>query len=139
MLLNRDFTRSLEMHRRQLKEKCDKYMDHVHELEHKLVIQIPWAPDSDEWIAAHEKVQLREYRKAVDRLEMVLENHRGAGIRKPRVRAWRMVLKNHGHWCMKTACEGTRDGLEEPWGVLVQENRGRGGVGRFWRTIRVLV
>jgi hypothetical protein len=47
-------------------------MDYVHELEHKLVIQIPWAPDSDEWIVACEKVQLREYRKAVDRLESLV-------------------------------------------------------------------
>ena len=38
----------------------------------KLVIQIPWAPDSDEWIAAREKVQLREYQKAVDRLESLV-------------------------------------------------------------------
>ena len=60
------------MRRRQLIEKRDKYMDYVHELERKLVIQIPWAPDSDEWIAAREKVQLREYQKAVDRLESLV-------------------------------------------------------------------
>jgi hypothetical protein len=47
-------------------------MDYVHELECKLVIQIPWAPDSDKWIAARKKVQLREYWKAIDRLESLV-------------------------------------------------------------------
>jgi hypothetical protein len=47
-------------------------MDYVRELERKLVIQIPWAPDSDEWIVAREKVQLCEYRKVVDRLESLV-------------------------------------------------------------------
>jgi hypothetical protein len=71
-LNGRDNTRSLETRRRQLIEKRDKYMDRVHELERKLSIQDPWTPDSLKWVAAREMVKLRDYRKAVDRLESLV-------------------------------------------------------------------
>jgi hypothetical protein len=68
----RDNTKSLETRRRQLIEKRDKYMDRVHELERKLSIQDPWTPGSLEWVAAHEMIKLRDYRKAVDKLESLV-------------------------------------------------------------------
>ena len=50
-------------------EKRDNCLKRVHELEIKLKVLQRWEQDSKEWNVAAEKVELHEYRKAVDRLE----------------------------------------------------------------------
>ena len=65
----RDFTRSIEMKRRQLIEKHDNCLNCVHELERRLHIVKPWVAGSEEWLAARKKVEHRDYRRALDALE----------------------------------------------------------------------
>ncbi|KAF8331785.1 hypothetical protein F5887DRAFT_1063958 [Amanita rubescens] len=68
----RDRTRAIETKRRQTFEKRDRCLEHVHELERKLLIRSRWTPESPEWAAAAEKVQQRDYRRAVDVLEALV-------------------------------------------------------------------
>ena len=65
----RDTTRSIETKRRHAIESRDNCLKRVHELEIKLKVLQRWERGSEEWNAAEEKIELREYRKAVDRLE----------------------------------------------------------------------
>ncbi|KAF8337774.1 hypothetical protein F5887DRAFT_1063021 [Amanita rubescens] len=65
----RDRTRSIEAKRRHAIERRDNCLKRVHELEIKLKVMRRWERGSEEWNAAAKKVVLREYRKAVDRLE----------------------------------------------------------------------
>jgi hypothetical protein len=65
----RDLTRSIETHQRQLIEKRDRCLDCIHELERRLNIVEPWIRGSDKWLAAQEKLQKRDFRKALDALE----------------------------------------------------------------------
>jgi hypothetical protein len=68
----RDRTRATETKRRQTFEKRDRCLERVHELERKLLISSRWTPESPEWAAATEKVQQRNYRRAVDILEALV-------------------------------------------------------------------
>ena len=68
----RDRTRVIETKRRQTFEKRDRCLERVHELERKLLIRSRWTPESPEWAAAAEKVQQRDYRRALDILEALV-------------------------------------------------------------------
>ncbi|KAF8327310.1 hypothetical protein F5887DRAFT_1083856 [Amanita rubescens] len=68
----RDYMRSIETKRRHAIEKRDNSLKCVHELEVKLHVTQRWEPGSTEWKAAAAKVSLREYRRAVDKLESLV-------------------------------------------------------------------
>ena len=53
-------------------EKWDNSLKCVHELEVKLHIMQQWEPDLMEWKAVVAKVSLREYRRAVNKLESLV-------------------------------------------------------------------
>ncbi|KAF8341119.1 hypothetical protein F5887DRAFT_888021, partial [Amanita rubescens] len=68
----RDYTKSTKTKRRHDIEKRDNCLKRVHELEAKLHVMQRWEPGSTQWKAAAEKVTLREYRRAIDKLESLV-------------------------------------------------------------------
>ncbi|KAJ7058312.1 hypothetical protein C8F01DRAFT_1085496 [Mycena amicta] len=57
---------------RHARERVNRDMDQVHELERELEIETRWTPSSPEWAAAEEAVRMHAYRKAVDGLELLV-------------------------------------------------------------------
>ncbi|KAJ7056524.1 hypothetical protein C8F01DRAFT_1257193 [Mycena amicta] len=54
------------------RERVNRDLELVHELECELEIESRWTPSSPEWAAAEEEVRMHAYRKAVDGLELLV-------------------------------------------------------------------
>ena len=68
-IARRDTTRSIETARRHAIELHEKDLLAVQIMEKRLNISNRWAPESEEWKAAAERVSMRQYQRCLDTLE----------------------------------------------------------------------
>ncbi|KAF8181477.1 hypothetical protein K438DRAFT_1601622, partial [Mycena galopus ATCC 62051] len=61
-----------ELARRHAKEKMDRDLEAVHELEEKLEISGRWTPESPKWAVTVAEIKQKKYQKALDAVELLV-------------------------------------------------------------------
>jgi hypothetical protein len=61
-----------ELARRHAREKVDRALEAVHELEEKLGISDRWTSESPQWTATVQQIKQKKYQKALDAVELLV-------------------------------------------------------------------